>query len=651
MGQHYDRLLTEIGQNHAPFIVYDLETTGRMNGHDNRITQIALTAYLWNLASDRYELRDHMFILAKPDPDNLRSLIKRAEPTRENAREELRSEFMFKYGRAEKEAYEKCKEQHAKYKALIEDYRNGTYTGRFSLDLLKKRSHEYAARAPYLKKLWDEKTAKLANNDPSMQAECNKYIADHLDEKIDAMKKTPSLKEELALQGITLDTYIAGNLGLTGSEMQTGIMEFLSKYDSPDTIFITNGTYYQKHYLAKAGMGITKDWDHIVDYAHILKENIKDPSKIRLSSFVEEYQKKTGKQIKTFDSFTKALCFAEMAASTCGVKISNRSLEQLTNAVKTEAFKNDENYVMSLSAMANHNWISIDKAISATYTFSSLEFVQFGNDRRYVDLDKMFEVNDNFEITLEGEKEPIKTWDELEAKIKALNSHISNDLLEKIKTKYEELEVEVNLKKQNASAHIKEHDADNEDVEVRKEREKIRDNLDAKDNVRQDSPEVDKVKDLEKRAAAVTGQLSDNAHKAAAKIVKQMLNIEQYLAPEASALNDLEKKYKISPGRSDDVRICGYLIDGGKFAILGAWSQRSDKSLEKGTEQIEDTLLKRGFNPFKPLFDPSYIDSVKRDMSGLACSLLEKYIDDQTKTLNSIPADLDITDFGDHSGL
>ena len=72
-------------------------------------------------------------------------------------------------------------------------------------------------------------------------------------------------------------------------------------------------------------------------------------------------------------------------------------------------------------------------------TFNSLEYIDFGSERRYVDIDKMFEVNDNFEITLEGEKEPIKNWNELEEKIKALNGQVSPELLNRIQEKYEEL--------------------------------------------------------------------------------------------------------------------------------------------------------------------------------------------------------------------
>ena len=67
MGKNYDKLMQKLGNEHKPFIVYTVESTGRMRGHNDRITQIALVSYKWNDSAKRYELQDNLFILAKAD--------------------------------------------------------------------------------------------------------------------------------------------------------------------------------------------------------------------------------------------------------------------------------------------------------------------------------------------------------------------------------------------------------------------------------------------------------------------------------------------------------------------------------------------------------------------------------------------------------
>ena len=68
------RLESGIRDNHRPFIVYDVETTGVMNGNDNRITQVALASYAYNEREKCYDLQDKIFMLAKPDASVLRNI-------------------------------------------------------------------------------------------------------------------------------------------------------------------------------------------------------------------------------------------------------------------------------------------------------------------------------------------------------------------------------------------------------------------------------------------------------------------------------------------------------------------------------------------------------------------------------------------------
>ena len=140
---------------------------------------------------------------------------------------------------------------------------------------------------------------------------------------------------------------------------------------------------------------------------------------------------------------------SEMACGMTENKVRHNSVHRLGEKVKEEAFKMDDKYVMSAVRASSLKWVpaSVGEFYHADYVFNSLEYVDFGNSRRYVDLDAMFALNDNFEVTLEGEKTPIKNWEELENKIKALNAEISPKLLERIKDKFEEVKKEAELEK------------------------------------------------------------------------------------------------------------------------------------------------------------------------------------------------------------
>ena len=64
-----EKLQSYVKNQKRPVIVYNVETTGIMDGNDNRITQIALAAYNYNHGNEMYELQDHMFLLAKQKSD------------------------------------------------------------------------------------------------------------------------------------------------------------------------------------------------------------------------------------------------------------------------------------------------------------------------------------------------------------------------------------------------------------------------------------------------------------------------------------------------------------------------------------------------------------------------------------------------------
>ena len=376
---NYDKLTEQIRKERKPFIVFDVETTGVMNGNDNRITQIALAKYEWN--ESRYELQDKIFMLAKGNDDVIRAIQDREKPTEDNARRILGEEF---------------------------DY---------------KSTHQ--------------KTFAYTDKE--------EYISKNLDSKIKEMENAPKIDEILSLQGIDSTNWLSSKDGLTSEEMAIGVMEFMNKYDNENVSLVTNGTYYAKHYLDKEGIVLDKDNEQTIDMVQAKRSWKGGGSEwtADVKDFAVEYEKENGKHIETFDALTKALIYGEMVGKATGYDISNRSVNYLANAVKESASK-DEGYNLTQTELHNSLHIYSDMWDAwdvADYHFDSLEFVDFGNEKVYVDIDAMFEVNDNFEITLEGDKEPIKSWEELEDKIRSLNANISDKLLDQIKEKYEELEM------------------------------------------------------------------------------------------------------------------------------------------------------------------------------------------------------------------
>lgn len=676
MGKNYDRLKNAIGIDRSPFIVYDVETTGRMNGHGNVITQVGLAAYKWNAANRSYELQDHLFILAKVDAKILDELEARRQPTAANVTRMLQEEYLFHYGRAEQKEYETALKHREEYKKHLDDFDKGVYSGRFARDTLKARYEQWAAKVPALQttaeRFAEEKRTK--GNQLLETPDCKDFIESNFQIKMKELQDTISLERELAIQGIVLSEYRQGTLGLTGSEMQMGINEFLKKYDSNETYFITNGTYYQNHYLMKAGMRIDKDSAHIIDYTMISDEDAKLDAEVRLDAFVKWYKDNVGKTIGVFDAFTKALCYAEIAAKTCRLNLTNRSFEQLCNDVKHEAFKNDNNYVMSLSSMANRNWTFIDSRISADYTFDSLEYVEFGNDRRYVDLDKMFEVNNNFEITLEGEKEPIKTWEELEAKIKALNAHISDKLLDRIHDKYVELEhkVEVSKAAQKPEPKVETKPVSNPEPvpapkpvtkpEPKTEEPVVKPKRSRKSKVKPEVTPEEAVKAVtadteERKEANLTAdyksaldklnaarlQLMQKSMSQAEVIYEQIKNVNAYLEPEWNMLKEVHNKGILNfpfPGK-----VCGCPFVGDANSPTPIDPERYGGELQFKND-IALALQNGKIDDFKGLFDPATVEKAKKNLVKIALDQLNKELEYKTKQINDIPDDLKAIVFG-----
>ena len=215
-----------------------------------------------------------------------------------------------------------------------------------------------------------------------------------------------------------------------------------------------------------------------------------------METFAGNYKATTGKEIKTFDALTKALCMGEIAVSACDLSIALTSKNYLEKKVAECAASKDEEYVMSLTRASSLNWIPDyeNKYNDFDYHFSSIEYIDFGNDRKYVDIDKMFEMNDNFEITLEGEKEPIKSWEELEAKIKSLNAKISDALLNKIHEKYNEIEKEADKQhKENLKTHPNE-----EIIDINNSKDKNKELSEQKRERKKQTPE-EKIEALYKK--------------------------------------------------------------------------------------------------------------------------------------------------------
>ncbi len=446
---NYEKLMSDIRDDHKPFIVSDIETTGVMNGNDNRITQVALVAYKYE--DGQYRLQDKIFMLAKADKKVLDTISSREMPTSKNATTLLEEEYAY---------------------SLISDVKRQIRNCEGRLETARKnnRTLKIETEEANLKALNDdlETLRKDIGETPDIYREsdaCTEYVKSRLEDKVRELNSAPKLSERLSLQGIDRDRWQKSGEGLNDYELQVGITKFMEEYTTPDTVVLTNGNYFQKHYMEKQNLSYGND--NLIDLNMVQKSKGRELGDWTpdLDRFAEAYRKDTGKEIKVFDGLTKALCYAEIAMKAVDLKLTNTSKAYLENAVKEEAFKHDDDYVMSISALSRHNWVLMDAVPENFngYTFNSLEYVNFGNDRRYIDLDTMFRVNDDFEITLEGEKEPIKTWEELEAKIKALNADISEELLKKIEDRYEEIKAEAEFEKE-ASKTIEE-DCDEEYTE------------------------------------------------------------------------------------------------------------------------------------------------------------------------------------------
>ncbi len=451
-------VLNEVMAEHKPYIALDVETTGIMNGNGNRCTQVALSAYKYE--EGEYRLQDSLFMLVKADKEQLEGVLKSEEVSEKNAKELLTKEWLYSM-RSTSAEDRKIK----KYEEEIKGIKDGTYIFR-GKPITKEEIKENQIR------IRQEKIDATVNSDKYIIATKCKDIPDekmmlmfkagyddfintNLERKMNELKDNIGCREMLKYQGIDLDEYIKSGEGLTDGEIVIGMNEFLDHYLTKDTAFLTNGTYFTKHYLEKLGEHLPESVDYIDipqcvnSTSHKTYEKMENRYAPEFSSFAEFYKSETGKEIKNFDAYTKTLCMSEMACGMTEKKVRHNSVHRLGEKVKEEAFKMDDKYVMSAVRASSLKWVpaSVSDFYHADFEFNSLEYVDFGNSRRYVDLDAMFALNDNFEVTLEGEKTPIKTWEELENKIKALNAEISPKLLERIKDKFEEVKKEAELEK------------------------------------------------------------------------------------------------------------------------------------------------------------------------------------------------------------
>lgn len=448
-------VLNKVMAEHKPYIALDVETTGIMNGNGNRCTQVALSAYKYE--EGEYRLQDSLFMLVKADKEQLEGVLKSEEVSEKNAKELLTREWLYSM-RSTTAEERKIK----KYEEEIKEIKDGTFlynkkpvkdkegaikTRQDKIDAIVN-SDKYII-ATKCKDIPDEKMTIM------FKAGYDDFIKTNLERKMNELKDNVGCRETLKMQGIDLDKYEKSGEGLTDGEIVIGMNEFLDHYLTKDTAFLTNGTYFTKHYLEKLGEHLPETATYIDipqcvnSNSHKTYEKMGNRYAPEFSSFAEFYKEMTGKEIKNFDAYTKSLCMSEMACGMTENKVRHNSVHRLGEKVKEEAFKMDDKYVMSAVRASSLKWVpaSVGEFYHADYVFNSLEYVDFGNSRRYVDLDAMFALNDNFEVTLEGEKTPIKNWEELENKIKALNAEISPKLLEKIKDKFEEVKKEAELEK------------------------------------------------------------------------------------------------------------------------------------------------------------------------------------------------------------
>lgn len=465
-----ERMDELIMKGHRPFIVYDVETTGAMNGNDNHITQMALVSYAYNQDTKSYELQDNIFMLRKASEGMIENVRKQEEPTKENVIKKLGEEYLYKQKSDLNNQIKKTE------RALAKAEKKGDTAEVDKLkDTLTKQKEELVNLSEETKE----------NPDKFLKTpEFDAYVNENFDKQMQALQQADRVDAILTYQGLNPKEYESGKVGLTLGEMQIGITEFLNKYRKDDTVFVNNGTYFANHYMQKDGLTFGKvDKEQVIDLVQAERSMKGGGSRWTsdIGTFAAQYKQDTGIEIKTFDAFTKALCMGEMTGKATDIAIVRTSENYLKSKVAETAMLRDEDYVMSLERASRMEWFHGDEFMvdMADYHFDSLEYVDFGNDRRYVDLDKMFEMNDNFEVTLEGDKTPIKTWEELEAKIKALNAEISPELLDKIHDKFEEIQKDAEenrreqeeARRQQEEARLEEEARQREAEERQKEEE------------------------------------------------------------------------------------------------------------------------------------------------------------------------------------
>ena len=455
--------------SHVPFIVFDVETTGIMNGANNKITQLALSLYQYNENSHKYEMQDHLFMLVKADKTAI-DAIQLSENIPDSAViAKLQEEYLYSLTTLANQ----CKHELIK---LSSDYDSLSMEAAICTD--KNKESELEASMKDVKGQIDRRNdfldvyhglidnGKMNMEYVSQIDDCKEYVTEHFESKKAEMQKNPtvSLDSILFAQGIDKTAWLESGDGLSLADIQLGLSAFLKNNFKENTIVITNGVKYVKHYLEKENLHFTADGAarpfKAIDIIKAAKEysdiHITQANKFacNFKEFADIFKLNTGKEIQNFDAFTKTICMAEMVCRVTGSAAVHSSEKDIKNSIKEAVMLDtvpDENtaipYVLDSAAVTSLKW---DPENTPYYSsedgsrmFDALEYINFGNNKRYTDIDKLFEINKDFVITLEGEKTPIKSWDELEAKIKSYNADISSELLERIKYKFKEVEASI----------------------------------------------------------------------------------------------------------------------------------------------------------------------------------------------------------------
>lgn len=442
-----EKLQTYVQNQKRPIIVYDVETTGVMDGSDNRITQIALAAYNYNESKGAYELQDHMFMLAKANEKSIQNILHRQTNSVEVAKELVNEQILYNYANQPLKEIKNAERRIETLEQNIEKARSGGYKSIQNPEDIALKVEEFNEKIEKekqtiaeLQNTYENNKKRVEENPSAVLEEFSENYDELVEIQMETLENQLKLKDVLEVQGIDLDRWRKEKTGLSFGEIQLGITKFVEKYGKNDTVLLNNGTYFCNHYMKKEHLKIMENNEEIdISKCYGSKEWIFSLDELKLNYFGE-----TGKEIKKFDALTKCLAFAEMVSKETSIPFKNTSKSYIEEQVKLDAIKHKEgddmDYVITMAELEkSHIVMDIPRYDKDIPCFSTLEYIDFGSERRYVDLDRMFEINDNFEVTLEGEKDPIKTWEELEKKIKALNGEISPELLEKIHEKYEEI--------------------------------------------------------------------------------------------------------------------------------------------------------------------------------------------------------------------